>query len=134
MLKEKLKNLFKNKEVVPEKVATELDLKLINAKTAEETKRLIAAGADVNATDNLGMTPLLWARTVEQIKMLIAAGADVNATDNQGGNVVYWCYWMNLNRDEEILKIIKEAMAKTPKPVNKPLLAKVADKVKGFYR
>ena len=84
-IKEKLKNLVNGKDaskkVVSEKVATGIDLDLINAKTAEETKRLINAGADVNAKDWYGRTALMKACTAEQTKLLIDAGADVNAKD-----------------------------------------------------
>lgn len=50
-------------------------------------ERLIAQGADVNAKDDGGWTPLHWAagRHDEQVaELLIAKGADVNAKDNDG--------------------------------------------------
>lgn len=49
--------------------------------------RLIKSGADVNATDEYGYTPLRWAFTrgdTELVKMLINNGADVNARDKNG--------------------------------------------------
>jgi ankyrin repeat protein len=56
---------------------------------AEDAGRIIAAGADVNATNNLGRTPLHAA--VEKIysrpgplEELLKAGANVNAQDNEG--------------------------------------------------
>ena len=57
---------------------------LMRAKTAEQTKLLIAAGANVNAKDKYGQTALMKAETAEQTKLLIAAGADVNARDERG--------------------------------------------------
>jgi hypothetical protein len=45
---------------------------------------LIEAGADVNAADSIGWTPLIRAvigGNVESVTALMAAGADVNATD-----------------------------------------------------
>ena len=54
----------------------------------EMARRLIAAGADVNAAD--GRTPLLDAVTGTRpalVKLLLAAGADVNARDRYGRTV-----------------------------------------------
>ena len=51
-----------------------------------EIKNLIAGGADLNATDGHGRTPLMVAgyrRDVAAARLLIKAGADVNALDVQ---------------------------------------------------
>jgi ankyrin repeat protein len=50
---------------------------------------LLAAGADVNAQDEYGFTPLHWAAKVGWrhemlVKLLLAAGADVNAKSDLG--------------------------------------------------
>jgi len=47
-------------------------------------KLLIEKGADVNAKDNKGKTPLMHAIGVDFVKLLIEKGADVNAKDNNG--------------------------------------------------
>jgi ankyrin repeat protein len=56
----------------------------------ETVKQAIAAGADVNEKDNIGLTPLHSAARKghkEIIELLIAAGADVNAKDKIDGYV-----------------------------------------------
>jgi len=53
----------------------------------ELIQRLLAAGADINATTKDGCTPLLYAALlghVEVVQFLLAAGADINATDKDG--------------------------------------------------
>lgn len=54
---------------------------------------LLARGADVNATDQLGETPLMWAiqdplRDMRPIEMLLSHGANVNAADKRGRTVL----------------------------------------------
>lgn len=54
----------------------------------EMIKLLINSGADVNAGDVYGMTPLMLVATTEHtesVKMLIDAGADVNMRDKHAG-------------------------------------------------
>ena len=48
----------------------------------EAVKQHLASGADVNATDMIGRTPLHYAATKEITELLIANGADVNAKDD----------------------------------------------------
>ena len=53
----------------------------------EAVKRHLAAGADVNAKDQNGKTPLHYAARSghkEIVELLIAKGADVNAKTNRG--------------------------------------------------
>ncbi len=54
---------------------------------------LLEAGADINATERTGMTPLTLASKegrVEAVTALLAAGADVNARDQIGGSPLLW--------------------------------------------
>jgi len=50
----------------------------------EAVKQHIAAGTDVSAKGEGGVTPLHWAKTKEIAELLIAAGADVNAKYKDG--------------------------------------------------
>ena len=55
----------------------------------DAVKTLLAAGADVNAVDRFGYTPLLYASTIdfgdaETATMLLAAGANPNVKDKGG--------------------------------------------------
>ena len=58
-----------------------------NTSKPEVIATLINAGADVNAKDNKGFTPLMTAAMMnpnpEVIAALVKAGADVNAKNNR---------------------------------------------------
>jgi len=70
--------------------------------TAQATAACLEAGADVNARDENGMTPLLFATSdpggstpgapasedPAVVNVLLAAGADVNASDNRGNTAL----------------------------------------------
>lgn len=59
----------------------------VGSSEEDVTKFLLANKADVNAKDNLDLTPLHFAATTGQktiAELLLAKGADVNAKDNKG--------------------------------------------------
>ena len=62
---------------------------LVGNSPTSAVEAFIASGADVNARDRYGMTPLLFACLSHDLKVtrsLIAAGADVSATDSSRRN------------------------------------------------
>ena len=83
-----------------------LEMKLLNAAykskkgVVEEVKKLISAGADVNAKDNDGNSPLYHAAYWDNVaiaELLISAGADVNAECGEGITPLAWAaYWGNV--------------------------------------
>ena len=61
---------------------------LARSTSAEEITRLIQEGADVNAVDSRGKTPLIYVAEYSKIpdvlRALIENGADINAVDESG--------------------------------------------------
>ena len=61
---------------------------LVKTGTSQSVQAAIKQGAEVNAQDNYGRTPLMHAATFsrnpEVITVLVKAGANVNARDNYG--------------------------------------------------
>jgi len=61
----------------------------VRAGNVTEVRQVLAAGADVNALDSLGGTPLLdaaWSGNLEITSLLLANGADVNARHTEAGS------------------------------------------------
>jgi ankyrin repeat protein len=61
---------------------------LSNIFSADELREYIKAGANVNAVDDDGMTPIMWVAHWDQdpecLQVLLDAGADINARDFGG--------------------------------------------------
>ncbi len=59
----------------------------------DAVKRLIANGADVNASSKIGNTPLHWAAKYGHaaiVEYLVSHGADVNASNRFGYTPLHW--------------------------------------------
>ena len=72
-------------------------------------KLLIAKGADVNAKDANGYTPLQLAvkyKHNEIAKLLIAKGADINAKDANGDTLLHKELYYKYYKDDEIAKLL----------------------------
>jgi ankyrin repeat protein len=88
-----------------------LHLALYRAKP-DIAKMLIEAGADVNAKNKSGLTPLMRAALSEQVeivRLLIARGADVNAREDGGKTALKYAKKAN---NKEIAKMLVAAGAK----------------------
>ncbi len=81
--------------------------------TVPQIQALIQAGADVNAKDVNGKTPLMFAVesnvSSEVVRLLIAAGADVNAQDEHGLSPLSFAAANNLSPD--VIQALVEAGA-----------------------
>jgi len=75
---------------------------------AQTVKLLIEDGADINAKDKYGNTPLIIAARddrAEIVKILIENGAEVNAKNEKGETPLYWVL---CNDNTEIAKFLIE--------------------------
>ncbi len=96
----------------------------------EAVKALIAAGAYVNAVDEIGRTALMFAANGEVVKALIAAGADVNAKSSAGKTALMWADDAN---NEEVVKALTEVGADVSALVDIAIKNKNYDEVIQLY-
>ena len=76
------------------------------AANKETAELLIDKGADINAKDDTGGTPLFWAAlegNEEVAELLIGQGADVNAAGPKGWTALHWAVAMAQKKSVELL-------------------------------
>lgn len=74
-----------------------LDLSLLHEASGDcncaECERLLRQGAEVNACDEEGCTPLLWAVFAGEkdvVELLLARGADIHGANHDGETPLHW--------------------------------------------
>lgn len=71
---------------------------------------MIKAGADINAIDNNGRTPLFYvarySKTAKTVEALLKLGADINTRDNNGDTPLFMAAYGNKN--PEVIKALLE--------------------------
>ncbi|EHK44874.1 HET protein [Trichoderma atroviride IMI 206040] len=80
----------------------------LEAKTVRIANLLLEKGANIEAKDNEGRTPLLRATTIyensEAIKLLLQYGADIEAKDNEGRTPLSWVIIVYQN--SEVIRLL----------------------------
>ena len=56
----------------------------------ETLRTILAEGAKIDSTDELGRTALMIAQSEDVVQMLIEEGAKIEKVDNNGNNALYW--------------------------------------------
>ena len=77
---------YKTHEAVTKEV---YPLHMVSKLTVEKLQILLKHGADVNAKDSDGLTPIFRTPKYELVKVLIEHGADVNASSNRGNTPLH---------------------------------------------
>ncbi|TVR52637.1 MAG: ankyrin repeat domain-containing protein [Spirochaetaceae bacterium] len=88
--------------------------RVVRSGTADDVRAALRAGADLDARDRYGLTPLMYAarynRSVEVLRLLLDAGADVNARDSDGNTALMSAAGSNEN--PEITQLLIDAGAR----------------------
>jgi ankyrin repeat protein len=79
---------------------------------AEAVSILIDKGADLNARNGIGKTPLMYAAGADfnvnlvSLKALLAAGPDVGIKDNKGKTALAWSEERGKKKDPEVVNVL----------------------------
>ena len=91
---------------------TEELLEIAGGAGPEEVRQLIQGGADVNAKNNLGWTPLMLAAynnsNLATLTALLDAGADAKAKNNEGKTALDYARMNEKLKDTEALRLLEE--------------------------
>ena len=81
--------------------ATDAEYWLYGCKSKEQAKLLLERGAEINARDTEGGTPLHYAissnRSMEYVTFLVDLGAEINARDENGDTPLYRAILWNVS-------------------------------------
>ncbi|NCG57103.1 MAG: hypothetical protein GWP35_09400 [Proteobacteria bacterium] len=89
-------------------------LAALNSSTPEIVPLLLEKGAEVNARDTDGFTPLMWAArssTPEIVQLLLEKGADVNARTTGGFTPLMVAAGNSKGKSAEIKQLLIDAGA-----------------------
>jgi ankyrin repeat protein len=78
-------------------------------RSPEAVRQLLDHGAQVDARDSTGQTPLIVAVGAPVLRVLLAAGADPNARSKAGASALTWAA---ARRDTEAVRLLQEAHAR----------------------
>ena len=99
---------------------SESNTPLMLTRDPEIARRLIAAGADVNARNRNASTPLIEAAkngAVEVARLLVQHGADLEARDNE--RYLTALEWALQSEQPEVAQVLRAAGAKEPAPAER---------------
>ena len=100
---------------MPAKADSDADRALLKAavrSSLAKIKEALAAGADINARKNHGVTSLMWVAFEgysDVVRFLIEKGADVNAKDDSKRTVLMYA---KKNQHRDVVKLLEQAGAR----------------------
>ncbi len=127
---------LQQQNIYPEQYNTYL-LEVAKTGNSEQLSHLIAAGADVNTTDEFGWFPLYWAaffKKTKCFKLLIDAGADINKENNSGYTLLLWAVEYGHTECVKLLIAAGADVNKASENGRTPLRAAKTEEIKQLLR